>query len=72
MKRKLLKARIALTQTIERILDINRRRKHLTALRNSTTHEQRLAEELKVLNSLATHQAKLVRKYETDLALQEA
>lgn len=72
IKRKLLRARIALVQTIDRILDINRRRKHLTALYNATDYEAKLAEELKLLNSLATHQAKLVHKYEADLAYQEA
>ena len=72
MKRKLLRARIALKQTIDRILDINRRRKHLTSLTDRYEYEAQLDEELKVLNSLATHQAKLVDKYETELAFQKA
>ena len=70
IKRKLLRTRIALGQTVDRILDINRRRKHLVLLSNREEREEKLNEELRVLNQIANQQAQMVRKYETDLSLQ--
>jgi hypothetical protein len=69
MKRRLVRARIALNQTIHRILEINRKRKRLTFSTNPGEKEERLAEQLKVLNKTAEQQASLVRRYETHLAL---
>ncbi|MBV6427432.1 MAG: hypothetical protein KIPDCIKN_01950 [Haliscomenobacter sp.] len=70
IKRKLLKAKITLNQTIQSILDINRTRKQLTFLssRKAEARELTLEEELKVLNRLAAQQAKLVQHYEHTLA----
>ncbi len=70
IKRKLLKAKITLNQTIQSILDINRTRKQLNFLssRKAEARELSLEEELKVLNRLAAQQAKLVQHYENALA----
>ena len=69
--KKLLRARDVLNQTIQRILEINRTKK---ALHNSDRAEETgsaLNEELKVLNKIVEQQAWLVKKYETELALQK-
>ncbi|MBK6949671.1 MAG: hypothetical protein IPH16_17740 [Haliscomenobacter sp.] len=70
IKRKLLKAKITLNQTIQSILNINRTRKQLSFLssRKAEAKELTLEEELKVLNRLAAQQAKLVQHYEHTLA----
>ena len=68
--RKLSRTRIALEKTIEKILDINRRRKSLDLI-GRPVNEAKLNEELRILNQIASQQAQLVRKYESDLALQE-
>ena len=64
IKRKLVKARIALNQTVQKILDINRKRKNLLNLENAVMKKQNLETELRVLNKLAEHQAVLIKKYE--------
>lgn len=64
IKRKLSRARIALNTTIEKILDINRKRKTLQLTKNAESKEEELNQELKLLNKIADRQAKLVRKYE--------
>lgn len=72
LKQRLLRTRIALKQTLNRILDINRKRKALSELVEFKEHSAKLEDELKVLNHLASNQANLVRKYENDLAVSDA
>lgn len=68
LKRKWLKTKIALSQTIHHILDINRHRKKLaSAAINTEAAEQRLSEELKMLNKIADQQARLLERYEMAL-----
>lgn len=55
---------MALGQTIDRILDINRKRKHLTSVQDSNSILRNLDTELKLLNKLAEQQAGMIRKYE--------
>jgi len=69
MKRRLLKARILLSQTVQKILDINKTRKKFSIHKNTHTTKEDFKEELKVLNRIAEHQAQLIRLYETRLAL---
>lgn len=71
LKQRLLRTRIALKQTLNRILDINRKRKVLNDLVEYQDHSAKLEGELRVLNQLASNQANLVRKYEKDLAVNE-
>lgn len=68
IKRKLSRARIALNTTIEKILDINRRRKMLQLTNDASFQEEELNQELKLLNKIADRQAQLVRKYERNMA----
>lgn len=68
MKRRLLRARITLNQTIQKILEINRKKKGLPYLQNAREEQENLYEELKVLNKIAEHQAKLIKHYEMALA----
>ena len=69
MKRKLVRARIALNQTIHKILEINRNRKRLSFYSDPEVKQEDLMEELKVLNKTAEQQAKLVKRYEMQLAI---
>lgn len=68
IKRKLVRAKVALNTTIGKILDINRRRKRLQALDDPSVKEEELNRELKLLNKIADRQAQLIRKYEDSLA----
>ncbi|MCB0634181.1 MAG: hypothetical protein R2824_05720 [Saprospiraceae bacterium] len=68
IKRKLSRARIALNTTIEKILDINRKRKKLQIAGDVTPLGEELNQELKLLNKIADRQAQLVRKYERNMA----
>ncbi len=70
IKRRLLRARISLNQTLQRILDINRKRKRLSFTKDPVQKNEDLNEELKVLNKLAEQQARLIQKYENSLAEQ--
>ena len=72
LKQRLLRTRIALKQTLTRILDINKKRKVLNELVELQAHSEKLEDELKVLNQLAFNQANLVRRYEKELAVSEA
>ena len=72
LKQRLLRTRIALKQTLNRILDINRKRKVLNEFIEFQEQSAQLEDELRVLNQLASNQASLVRKYENDLAVSEA
>ncbi len=65
IKKKLLKARIALGHTIQKILDISSLKKRLVHLEHSRQKREEIQEELRVLNKLAAHQARLVRHYES-------
>lgn len=69
IKRRLLRTRISLKQTLGLILDINRKRKVLNTSPEYEAYTAKLAEELRMLNHLAESQASLVRKYEQDLAM---
>ena len=71
IKTKLVRAKVALNTTIEKILDINRKRKKLQLYDNLTVEEDELNQELKLLNKIADQQAKLIRKYETSLGREE-
>jgi len=68
VKRRLLKAKMTLNQTIQNILEINHYRKKLPYFENANQRQQALKEELRVLNKIAEHQAKLIRHYEHTLS----
>lgn len=68
IKRKLVRAKVALNTTIEKILDINRRRKRLQVYEDAAVKEEELNQELKLLNKIADRQAQLIKKYESSLA----
>ena len=72
MKLRLIKARIALNQTIQKILDVNRNRKRLSFTNDPTKREEILNEELRVLNKVAQQQALLVEHYESVLSRPDA
>jgi len=68
---RLAQAKSTLSQTMQSILDINRRRKTLPpdpAVKKDQV--EALSEELKILNKLAEQQAVLIRKYEMALTKQ--
>lgn len=67
MKRRLLRARITLNQTIQKILEINRKKKGLPYVQNVKQEQEVIYEELRVLNKIAEHQAKLIQHYEMTL-----
>jgi hypothetical protein len=67
IKRKLVKARMILNQTLQKILDINHHRKRIQHLEDTRQREVALSEELKVLNKIANYQARLIRHYEDTL-----
>ncbi len=68
MKRRLLRARITLNQTIQKILEINKKKKTLPYRTDAREEAREIGEELRVLNKIAEHQAKLIKHYETALA----
>lgn len=68
IKRKLVRAKVALNTTIGKILDINRKRKRLQTIEGFAGKEEELSQELKLLNKIADRQAKIIRKYEDSLA----
>jgi len=67
LKRRLVKARSALSQTIQKILDISRKKKSIPYAPNPEIKEADMGEELWMLNKLAKQQAHLVKHYETVL-----
>lgn len=71
IKRKLVRAKVALNTTIGKILDINRKRKVLQLYEDAAFGEDELNQELKLLNKIADRQAKLIRKYESSLQQEE-
>ena len=68
IKRKLVKAKITLNLTIQKILDINQSRKRFAYLQRRTEAEKNLSEELKLLNKIAAQQARLIQHYESTLS----
>ena len=64
IKRKLIRARIKLNQTLHQILEINRNRKKLPYQENALEVKEVMDERLKVLNKIAEQQAKLIQRYE--------
>jgi hypothetical protein len=70
IKRRLLKAKMTLHQTIQSILNINRSRKKLPFLSDEQVQPKsnELDSELKVLNKIAAQQARLIQHYEAALA----
>jgi hypothetical protein len=67
IKRRLIRAKITLNSTLQKILDINRSRKQLPYLDNPLQTQRELKEELRVLNKIAEKQALLIRLYEERL-----
>ncbi len=73
IKKKWLETKIALSNTIQSILELNHKRKYLSFLKKKkkelvVAKEELIEEELKVLNKLAAQQAKMLKKYENVLA----
>jgi hypothetical protein len=64
LKYRYLKTKMALNQTVQSILDINRKRR---VFREDTSRQEELAEELKVLNAVAENHAMRLRTYEQRL-----
>lgn len=70
LKYKYLKTKIALSQTIQQLLEINRKRRYV---KQDPLREQRLNEEVKVLNATAEIQARTLKSYEESIqALERA
>ena len=67
IKRKILRTKILLGQTLQKILDINKKKKKLPYLENRTEIEENLQMELKVLNKIADQQFRLIKHYESNL-----
>jgi hypothetical protein len=66
VKRKWLKARIALNSTVQKILDINRKKQSLPFFENPRQQERVINEELRILNRIAEQQNKLIKRYENE------
>ena len=64
LKYKYLKTKIALSQTIQQLLDINRKRRFF---REDPKRETELNEELKVLNATAEIQARTLKNYQESI-----
>jgi hypothetical protein len=67
LKRRLLKARITLSDTLQEILELNKKRKRLEDNMRPLPRQDQMTEELKVLNKIAHQQAQLIRYYESNL-----
>lgn len=67
IKRKLLRTKILLGQTLQKILDINKKKKKLPYLENRIEIEENMQMELKVLNKIADQQFRLIKHYESNL-----
>ena len=68
IKYRYLKTKVALSQTINAILDINRKRRFY---KDDAKGKRELDEELKVLNAVAENQARVLRNYEHQLPKEE-
>lgn len=64
--RKFIKTRMALAETMQRIMDLNKFRKRTSTMPEVASPES-LAEELKVLNATAEIQATVLKRYESKL-----
>ncbi len=68
LKHKWLKTKIALNNTMQDILNLNRKRKLLQHIKNSRKAQEELESELRILNATADLQAQALRRYELVLA----
>ncbi|MBC6996779.1 hypothetical protein QWY85_20220 [Neolewinella lacunae] len=64
IKYRYLKTKMALSQTVQAILDINRKRRFF---RQDDGKQEELNEELKVLNAVAENQARSLKSFELQL-----
>ncbi len=64
LKSRLDRAKQALSHTIQKILDINRRRKGLSRPDDLPQQGEALKQELRLLNKMAEQQARVVQNYE--------
>ncbi len=71
LKQRLLRARYELTATLQQILNINRKRKQLNQYKDLADESAKLEDELKVLNSLADTQVRVIQKYEHGMVSNE-
>ena len=69
IKYRYLKTKMALGQTLQAILDINRKRRFV---QEDASGKKAFQEELKVLNAVAENHARALRNYEQQLDKQEA
>ena len=65
IKYRYLKTKMALSQTVQSILDINRKRRFID---DNGKKKKQLEEELKVLNAVAENHARILKSYENQLA----
>lgn len=72
LKQRLLRARYELTATLQQILNINRKRKQLNQYADLADESAKLEDELKVLNSLADTQVRVIQKYEQGMVSNES
>jgi len=63
-----LKTKMALGETVQAILDINKKRR---VSREDSSKQEQLAEELRVLNAVAENHAMVLRTYEQRLQLKD-
>jgi len=63
-----LKTKIALSETVQRILDINRKRRYFG---EDDQGKEKLNEELKVLNAVAENQALRLRSFEAHMTVKK-
>ncbi len=68
LKYKYLKTKAALSDTVQKLLDINRKRRFTMF---DPGKQEKLEEELKILNATAENQAMMIRSYEVQIARQE-
>ena len=66
IRRKLTETKLALDETIKRIMDINRKRKGFSRMADKS-FKAKLEEELKVLNATADIQARVLRRYQKQI-----
>lgn len=71
IKRKLLRTRLSLEQTLKQILNINRKRRFINSLPEPAKAEADLEVELRILNQTASNQAQLLRRLERSLEVEE-
>ncbi|MFK8161059.1 MAG: hypothetical protein AB8H12_01240 [Lewinella sp.] len=69
IKYRYLKTKIALNETVQRILDINRKRRFFG---EDPTRKEQLNEELKVLNAVAENQALRLKSFEVRMDRENA